>query len=41
MNPVSTWGGTMVGTEDGILDFSTPKSPENTISGIFTYLNSV
>ena len=41
MNPVSTWGGTMVGTEGGILDFSTPKSPENAFSGIFTYLKSV
>ena len=41
MNPVSTWGGTIVTTEGGILDFSTPKSPENAFSGIFTYLKSV
>ena len=41
MNPVSTWGGTMVATEEGILNFSTPKSPENAFSGIFTYLKSV
>ena len=31
----------MVGTEGGILDFNTPKSPENAFSGIFTYLKSV
>ena len=34
-------GGTMVTTEGGIFDFSTPKSPENAFSGIFTYLKSV
>ena len=31
----------MVATEGEILDFSTPKSPENVFSGIFTYLKSV
>ena len=41
MNPVSTWGGTMVASDEGILDFSTPESPENAFSGIFTYLKSV
>ena len=41
MNPVFTWGGTMVRREGGILDFSTPKSPENAFSGVFTYLKSV
>ena len=29
MKPVSTWGSTMVATKGEILDFSTPKSPEN------------
>ena len=38
MNPVSTWGGTMVATKGEILNFSTLKSPENAFSGIFTYL---
>ena len=31
----------MVGTEGETLDFSTPKSPENAFSGIFTYLKLV
>ena len=39
--PVSTWRGTMVATEVEILDFSTPKTPENAFCGIFTYLNLV
>ena len=38
MNPVSTRGGTMVATKGESLDFSTPKSPENAFSGIFTCL---
>ena len=41
MKLVPTWGGTMVATEGGILDFSTPKSSENAFSGIFTHLKSV
>ena len=41
MNPVSTWGGIVVATEGGILDFSTPKNPENAFSGTFMYLKSV
>ena len=41
MNPVSTWVGIMVATEGEILDFSTPKSPENASSGIFMYLKLV
>ena len=31
----------MVTTEGGIFDFSTPKSPKNSFSGIFTYLKSI
>ena len=38
MNSMSTWGGFMVATKEKTLDFSTPESPENTFSGIFTYL---
>ena len=41
MNQVSTWGDTMVATEGQILDFSSPKNPENAFSGIFTYLKLV
>ena len=41
MNLESTWGGTMVGIERETLDFSTPKSPENAFSGIFTCLKLV
>ena len=41
MNTVSTGGGTIIATESEILDFSTPKSPENAFSGIFTYLKLV
>ena len=41
MNTVSTWGGTMVTTEEEILDFSAPKGPENAFSKIFTYLKLV
>ena len=41
MNPVFTWGSTMVATQGEILDFSTRKSPENAFSGIFTYLKLV
>ena len=41
MNPVSTWDGTMVATEGEVLNFSTPKSPENAFSGNFTYLKLV
>ena len=41
MNPVSTSDGTMVATEGEILNFSTPKSPENAFSGNFTYLRLV
>ena len=37
MNPVST----IVATEGEILNFSSPKSPENAFSGIFTYLKLV
>ena len=41
MNPVSTWGSTMVTTQGEILDFGTRKSPENAFSGIFTYLKLI
>ena len=41
MNPVSTWGGTMVATEGKILDFNTPKSRDNAFSGVFTHLKLV
>ena len=41
MNPASTWGGTMVANEREILDYSTPKTPENAFSGIFMYLKLV
>ena len=37
MNPVFIWGSTMVATEGEILDFNTPKGPENAFSGIFTH----
>ena len=35
MNPVSTWSGTMVALEGGILDFSTPKSSENAFQDLY------
>ena len=41
MNTIFTWSGSMVATESEILDFSSPKSPENAFSGIFTYLKLV
>ena len=41
MKPVSTQGCTMFATKGKILHFSTPKSPENALCGIFTHLNLV